>query len=338
MPSNRDLNNSKRSIDSVINYISQNNNFEFTVSDNSNDINKKDKYSSNTFSNFNYLFNPNISESENWFNSSKNSTGHFIGFIGDDDYLISVGPSCKYEKGNKIIGYRPNFVVWEEGKGILKTTNFNINQLSAKDRVVSYFNNCNGNNNSLFSFIRSDISKSLSVLCKSSHPLKNSGYYDWAVVLAYVSSGFLLQDNSSVYIYDNRNWSGTTEDIDSKIKNLFKKDGLDDRGNLFLFLLLALDSFILIGRKSSPVDRHELFEAAQFTLVSYANAFFDFYLKNQQLYLHNEQLAINDLKNLSQPLDVMNQLLKILETYNESLIDPYLFFYRSSVELDWGYF
>jgi hypothetical protein len=47
---------------------------------------------------------------------------------------------------------------------------------------------------------------------------------------------------------------------------------------------------------------------------------------------------INGLKDLNQPLAIMNQLLKILETYHERLIDPYLFFYRSTIEKEWGFF
>ena len=337
MPSNRDFKDSRRSIDSVVNFISQKQNFEFIVSDNSTDINKNNYYSNHSALNFKYLYDSTLNESENWFNSSKNSSGHYIGYIGDDDFLIPVGSSFVYDKNVLISGYRPNFVVWEESKGIVSGSNFPIDQVTAKDRVNAYFNNNKGNNNSLFSFIRSDISRSVSVACLN-HPLRNAGYYDWAIVLAYVSSGLLLQDNSSIYIYDNRNWSGTNKDIESKIKSLFHRAGLDDRANLFLLLLLALDSFILIGRKSSPIDRHELFDAAQFSLITYTNSFFNFYQNNRNLYHHNEQIVINELHGLNQPLEIMNQLLKILESYNGSLIDPYLFFYSSTVELEWGSF
>jgi hypothetical protein len=300
-------------------------------------MNKKNYYSNQISQNFKYSYDPSLSEYENWSNSSKNSTAHYIGFIGDDDFLMPVGSNFLYDKSNFISGYRPNFIVWEENKGIVSGSNFSINQTFAKDRVNAYFNNAKGNNNSLFSFIRSDISKSVSHACIN-HPLRNAGYYDWAIVLAYISSGFLLQDNSTIYIYDNKNWSGSNKDIDSKIKSLFIKAGLDDRANLFIFLLLALDSFILIGRKSSPVDRNELFEAAQFSLISYTNAFFNFYQSNRNLFHSNEQIMINGLKDLNQPLAIMNQLLKILETYHERLIDPYLFFYRSTIEKEWGFF
>ena len=54
---------------------------------------------------------------------------------------MPVGSNFLYDKSNFISGYRPNFIVWEENKGIVSGSNFSINQTLAKDRVNAYLNN-----------------------------------------------------------------------------------------------------------------------------------------------------------------------------------------------------
>lgn len=336
IPSNRKLTDSQGSIDSALNYISQRNNSEVCVSDNSEDILKLNKYSNIQSDRFNYRFNKGLKEAENWQNASLNSIGHYIGYLADDDYIHSIGKPQVYEYDSKIAGYRPNFIVWEENKGIIKTTNFSIIEQNAKARVEAYFNNCNGNNNTLYSFIKKNISLEITSLCQL-HPIK-SGYYDWAIVLAYVSSGVLIEDNSTIYIYDNRNWAGSQEKINQAVEGLFVKGGLDGRGQLFINLFLAIDSFVLIGRKSSPVDRVELFDASQFAMFAYLNAFLKLFEKNKNTYYEAEKKAIEKLATANTIKDLLMEILNVIAVYNEKLTDGYIQFYNGSIEKKWGEF
>ena len=44
------------------------------------------------------------------------------------------------------------------------------------------------------------------ILLNSIH-LKNSGYWDWTVVLALISEGKIISDPSTLILYDNSNWT-----------------------------------------------------------------------------------------------------------------------------------
>jgi hypothetical protein len=206
----------------------------------------------------------------------------------------------------------------------------------SKSRIESYFNKCNGNNNTLYSFIKNNITSDIIDLCVL-HPVK-SGYYDWAIVLAYISSGVLIQDNSTIYVYDNRNWSGSQEKINETIEKLMIKGGLDNRGKLFINLLLAIDSYILIGRKSSPVDREQLFDAAQYSMFSYLNSFLKFYNENKIKYTAKEQREVEKIINSKTISELLKAILNLIGAYNEKLVENYIVFYKIALESNWGDF
>ena len=336
IPSNRKLIDCQGSIDSAIHYISQRKNSELQVSDNSADINKLNNYDINKSENFTYKNNNNLNEFQNWRNASLCAKGYYVGYMADDDYIHQIGKQQIYERDSKIVGYRPNFVVWEEERGIIKATNFSILENDSKSRVESYFNKNGGNNNTLYSFIRSNITSDITDLCLL-HPIK-SGYYDWAIVLAYISSGILIEDNSTVYVYDNRNWSGPQEKINQTVEKLMIKGGLDNRGKLFINLLLAIDSFILIGRKSSPVERVELYDAAQFSLFMYLNSFLKFHNENISIYTVKENRQIEKIINSKTIPELLNEILNLIGVYNGKLVDNYIVFYKVALEKKWGDF
>ena len=337
IPSHRNLIDSQRSIDSAINYSMQREGVEVSVSDNSNDQYKFSKYSSKSVTNLKYEFTPKLNESENWYNSAKNSTGEYLGFLADDDYIISIGPNSKYETNKNIVGYRPNFAIWENNKGIVGFTNFQISEKTAKDRVEAYFKNCKGNNNTLYSFIKRNVSLDINTLVMQHHPVK-AGYYDWAIVLAYISSGMLLSDHSSLYVYDNCNWSGPQESVNDAIMKLMLKGGLDNRGHLFLPLLLAIDSFILIARKTSPADRTEVLEAASYAFQTYANNFLNSYNQNKSQFLPREIIAVNEMCETTGLSKLLLAALKVIQAYTPKIIDQYRELYEVSIGAEWGKF
>ena len=73
---------------------------------------------------------------------------------------------------------------------------------------------------------------------------------------------FILVDSSKLLLYKNTNWFGNQEFINEQDRKLYKNAGLNDRAHLFGKLFRALDSFIYILRKTSPLNRLEAIEAA----------------------------------------------------------------------------
>lgn len=256
--------------------------------------------------------------------------------MADDDFLIALGPSQILKLDDNISGYRPNFAVWEKDLGITRVTNFSIIGKTAKERIQCYTKNSKGNNNTLYSFFKRELVIDIANLC-AFHPVK-SGYYDWAIVLAYASSGNIYTDNSTLYIYDNHNWSAAKNIVDSSIKNLLIKGGLDDRAPLFLNLLLAIDSFILIARRSSPIDNFEKLDAAMYSFAGYLNVFIRKFNLNKILFTQSEINAITQLSGTKGLSELLTSALNVLEAYNPELIIPYMEFYFISIDHKWGQF
>lgn len=335
IPSNRKLIDSQRSIDSALTFSSQRNNCEISVSDNSGDPEKFLKYSESN--NRNLIYSTcDFNESNNGKNALDKSSGQFVGFMADDDFLIALGPQQNLVHDKSISGYRPNFAIWEKDLGITRTTNFNIIGKTAKERIQCYFKNSNGNNNTLYSFFRRDLAVDIGDLC-AFHPIK-AGYYDWAIVLAHASSGNIYSDNSTLYVYDNHNWSGSQNDINLSIKNLLKKGGLNDRAPLFLYLLLAIDSFILISRNTSPLEKFEALDAAMFAFAAYLKTFINAFNTNKSQFTQAEVATINKITETNGLSNLLTSTLNVLEVYNPSLIQPYLDFYFISTGKKWGEF
>ena len=331
MPSNRGLSASQASIESVLTYATLRENTEFCISDNSNDPSKAEKYLPLVNENFKYSVSPDLTEPQNWFNALSISEGDYVSNIGDDDYLLSTGKQMEYILDKNIIGYRPNIVVWDKKQGVIRATNYGITGNTAKERIANYFKLAQGNNNTLYSFIKKDSMVNIFELI-ANHPISKSGYYDWAITLGYVSSGNLLPDPSSLYIYDNHNWSGTAEDIQLAIKNLFIKGGQNERGILFLNILLAIDSYIIIARRSSEINFDERMDAAEYAFMTYAQSFLNNYLANTNLYSKKEIEAIKNFQSLSSISDLVIESIKVIGSYNEELLIPYLEFLKASID------
>ena len=82
-----------------------------------------------------------------------------------------------------------------------------------------------------------------------------------------------------------------------KIERVFSADHSNKNLARYLNLLMSIDSFILIARASSSLkNKEEKLESAIFALLSYKNAFLDFYEKNKSKFNIFEQKRIEIFK------------------------------------------
>ena len=122
---------------------------------------------------------------------------------------------------NNILGIKPIIQLWNGSVGAYNINNFNISDDTAKLRLISYLNNANGNNTTLYSFYNKKVFLDLLKLSLS-HPTRG-GYTDWAFVAGLVSSGKILVDSSKLLLYKNTNWFGTQEYINEQDRKLYEK-------------------------------------------------------------------------------------------------------------------
>jgi len=272
IPSHLPLEGSRHTIESAL-HLNRFHSFEVIVRANSKDPEKKRNYEPQSSANFRFIDSRFDDSTENWNEALRNASGDYICFLSDDDQLVALPgfDESKCEVSAGAIGFRPTMVCYTERDGVHRLTNFGIQESKAIDRVKSYFNQNGGANTTLFSFFERRLLKTYCEELRSLHPY-NGGYSDWAFVLGLISTGPLISNPSLLYVYNNRNWS-TNEDIERNVTRTFTDAGLPKEAAFVLPLLLALDSFGVICRASSPVDIDEKRDAGLFAVEAYFQNF-----------------------------------------------------------------
>ncbi len=337
IPSNREHINSRATISAALNFCDLSNS-ELIVSDNSDDIKKSKFWDNIKLDFFNYDSDAPFDSNQNWYNALNKSNGLYAGILSDDDLILNVdNPDVDYLDiyKNDIFGIKPIIQLWNKKVGTYTTNNFNISDETASKRIHTYLTKANGNNTTLYSFYKKEIYHDLMQLSLY-HPTKG-GYADWAFVAGLVSSGKILLDSSKMLLYKNTNWFGTKEYINKQDQGLYKNCGLTERGSLFGGLFRGLDSFIYVARKSSPVNRKELLEAAKYIFQLNVNAFYNKYHLEPSKFTEEEGKAIQKIKDTHNFEDCLDRSLKVIEVFKKELVPGYLNFYQKSLEKDWGY-
>lgn len=331
MPSNRPLAKAKKSIDSVLNFISGTD-IDFVISDNSGDADKCAYIRSLSNSHIKYFEGPPISY-ENGKNAIKHAASDFVMIFSDDDIIVNLFGTPFESIQNveqDVIGFRPGVVVFNPVDGLLKTTTFGLMANTAKERVEEYFKNAKGMNSTLFSAWRKDILLDI-YQCNSVHPSRGE-YMDWAIVLAFVSSGRVLEEKTTALFYNNENWSGDQTFITGAIAKLFTNAGLPAIDQKHLSLLQGIDSYILIRRKNSPVSPQEKLGAANLALIAYLKSYIQAAQSPQFTGL--EKSLIQSLAKSKGHEAIFANLYAILSYLG--LGEKYQHYYKAAIGKDWG--
>lgn len=318
IPSNRELVKSQASITAALNFC-ESSNSNLVVSDNSADNNKKNFWSSIQLPNFNYMTyeNPNDDYGwHNWSNVVSNGKTKFIGVLGDDDLILNINDtSLDYNLlDDSVVGIKPIINLWNKKTGTYKVNNFEIKGETALERVIDYSRNANGENTTLYSFYKKEVLDEIMKLSLN-HPT-GGGYGDWAFVFGLVSSGKIYHDASKLLIYKNDNWFGEASNIQKKTVSLFTRAGLSARSELFLHLFRAVDTYIYIMRKTSPVSQSELKKAGEYCFYKDIKRFLDRFINEFDKFSENESKAIACLFNMKNAEDVKSNYMFIISNIN----------------------
>jgi hypothetical protein len=338
LPTNRPLEEARPSILSAI-AAAELAGGEVIISDNSNDT-RKASWLKTVVKRLDGLvqliFDPGASAEANWLNCLNRAQGKFLGVLSDDDILNFIGlPS--FDHPDDVAAVKPNIVVWQPNTGVTRVNNFAIDSPSALERVHTYFRLAAGNNSTYYSFLRTDLFRTVYHLCQVSHPTRGS-YIDWAQVLAWVSSGRYVVEPNIVLIYNNRNWSGDAASLANRVAQQYNAAGLPRGTERFASALQALDSFILIARRSSPVEDQERLDAAVWALVNLTKPLLAQATANSRAFSPDEHRILERLHLASDPEAVLGALLRLLDHLDADLARRYLLFYEEAIGAPWGEF
>ena len=251
MPSNRDLAQSRRAIETALAYCKARD-AVLIVADNSGDAAKKAHWKGRS-SHLRYLETENFDANGNFLATFHAAETPFVMPMGDDDELHHDAAVPAFDLSAlpaDHIGVRPVTHVWlpETGKGRVKE--FAISAKTPAQRILEYIDAAQGDNSAFYSIFRREPYLALMELFIHHHPTKG-GYCDWALMAALMSYGRMALDRGTVFRYNFTGWS-TKDEIDQRNSRLYTSAGLPADAAKYSALLLYLDLFVFTARKSPP--------------------------------------------------------------------------------------
>ena len=137
-------------------------------------------------------------------------------------------------------------------------------------------------------------------------------------------------------IYRNNNWFDIKSNLIKKERDLYLKAGIGNRGILYSYLFKAIDAFILIFRRNSPISRKILLETAKVVLKRNLNLFLKNFEKNKIYYKNEEIIAISKINIEKDLFTIFYDLLEVIITFKKDLGDKYKHFYLNAIGEKWG--
>lgn len=220
------------------------------ISDNSRDDSKDGPYEQKSSP---------CSRTENFLKAFNGTTGDFVLLMNDDDRIISIA-DVDFEIPADVVGIQPTVEMFSPSAGVLKISSMYNVEAMAQDRLIEWTKVSGGTCHAFFSFWRRDVLGSLLDLWANHHPTKG-GYLDWAVTNALISSGKVIRDPSVIYFKDISNWIGDDAAVKKERSRIYAEcgyEGLADHEQI----MMAIDSYIFVNRKDSPVAPDERLKAA----------------------------------------------------------------------------
>jgi hypothetical protein len=311
---------------------------EVVISDNSGD-DEKEKYITGAYGDrVKYIHCPGISAADNVSSAMLGTSGEFIMMCADDDVIVKMSPLFPHRDdiSEKTVVIRPTIALYDRSRGVTRFDAFDIVGGNARSRVDRYFSLHGLKNTTYYSFVRRDVAIE-SLRLATLHPLSASGYYDWAMVISYVAFGDLIAENRMIYAYDESKWSDA-ESSGTSLLSAFKAAGFGPHTADFLWFLVAIDSFLFICRRGSPLARMEALEAGVAAFSFYLEMFLRGYETSRHLFSAEEQREISRIASIVDVRSALDVALGIIDTHNAALGRKYREFYREAIGSEWGEF
>jgi hypothetical protein len=337
IPSHRDFDGSAHTMQSAVNFCKKSGS-QCVVSDNSQDTKKEQELRKMMQGdNFRYIKSPPCDIMDNLRQVLHAADGEFVFIHGDDDSIFQFGETPDFsDLPADVVGIKPYVFAYSGARGIVAANSAPIKESIAARRVTENLSLAtNGCNMTFYCFWRRSILTPLMDLVFDHHPTR-APYCDWALTHALVSSGKVITHPAASLFYNLHNWD-SKEIVDKNTEKYFLMAGLPAGSSSYVTLLAAVDSFIFINRKSSPVAETERTTAA---IVC-----FDIYLKEYIKTMSRDSAHENknEILKLSKKLDgdssipaLFALISDILSAIKPGLGEQYKEFYKIAADKAWG--
>lgn len=320
--SKKNLNSSLQNIESLFNFLRNNEDTEIIYSDNSKDEKKDKFFFENNEKNFVYYKSPYDVDFLNYLDCLKKTKGNFICSLNEDNKISILSDATNHYDVKNVVGFRPNILDVNEN-GIKEFSNFGIESDQPIDRIIEYSKKNKANNSTFLSFFKKEMVHLTMELTLKYHPFKEVGYFDWAIVLFYVTQGFIIQEKNLLIINNNFTNMNSNLGNQSLKQTDFSNAGFDERLDKYFLLLLAYDCYIYILQKNSILDINTKKDLAEKVMYNFLNEFL-IGLKNSINSLNIEEVKIiNEISSCNNINDYFLNLFKILDLFAPGVAEKY---------------
>lgn len=329
MPSNRNLERSRRAIEQALAYCEARN-VPFVISDNSGDP-EKEKFWRERSPLIRYLTADGTDALTNFLDSVSAADTPFILQIGDDDG-ISFDPAVPAfdlaSLTDDFMGVRVKTLVEITGHGLVRAKEFSIDAMTPGERILEYSQKAGGDNSAFYSIFRREPYLNLMKLFTEQHPTKG-GFSDWAMSLALFSYGRMAYDPGTIYHYNADQWAGQ-EKVEKKNLELFAAAGLPPHTTLFQPLLMALDVFVFVGRPGTPLSRDEALNAISMASGGVLDGFLGTVTRAPDQYSETVRYLVDLAREEKDAFARFQLALMMADQLKPGLKDGYVAFYRAA--------
>lgn len=253
MPSNRNLANSARSIETAL-ILAEKTGSRLVVSDNSGDEEKRRRWE-NASPNLHYIHSPGATVTENGDAALAAVDTPFILPMGDDDEVYLRDDVSFVDLAalpEDVCGIRPYTIHWSDEDGPRNSDHFALEQSRFDGRLRAFTEKSWRNNHMFYSIWRTPLYRR-TIGHLAGHPT-GGGFTDWAIVTALIACGKVIHSPALVFCYNVGNWTDETSAGYSYLK-LLHKAGLPDEAQLYWALLRLVDTHALLMDKGLAMTR-----------------------------------------------------------------------------------
>lgn len=330
MPSNRDLENSRAAIESAVAYCEARDAL-LVVADNSGDPAKR-AFWQNRSPRIRWHETPGTDANANFIAALSAADTEFVMLMGDDDQIASDPAVPLFDFAAlpaDFMGVRPKTQVFSSRRGVFREKTFSIGAAMPGERMVEYNEACGGDNSAFYSIFRREPYLGLMRFYTERHPTKG-GYCDWALSLTLFAYGRMAYDPGTIFRYNYDQWS-TTDQLEAKTRDIYRKAGLPEDAKRFEMLLMFLDVYVFLARRDSPLSRDEALNG----LTAAAHLIMNGFIRrvDEAPAAYDETIRyIVDLARAERDIDSRFQLgVAMTEYVQPGLKDRYVAFYHQAL-------
>lgn len=329
MPSNRDLAGSRASIEAALAFAEARD-AELLISDNSGDPAKEAHWRGRS-PRIRYATSSGTTAFGNFLAALLMAETPFILNLGDDDSIgvdTSITPLDLAGLPADFMGVRPRTEVTVTGRGILRTKEFGIEEMTPSGRMREYFLKCGNDNCGFYSIYRREPYTNLIRLFAEKHPIKGD-FIDWAMAFTLFAYGRMAYDPSIIYRYNYDQWA-TSAGIAEKNQRMFAAAGLPADTERFQPLLMALDMFVFLTRPGTPLTREQALDAVAMVAGDILNGFTNQVIREPQNYSEKMRYLVELARQEQNAFGRIQLGMIMVDELKPGLKDAYVAYYQTA--------